>query len=106
MKTTIKIHQLDKNKESARRIRFIDFSWLEDLKCEFEKENYIEVYSYENEYDFFDLDYALESVFAKFNINRPTDFKGHSLSVSDIIQIDNKYFYVNSIGFKEVTKLW
>ena len=33
----------------------------------------------------------LENSFARFNINRPKDFKGHSLSVSDVVIIrDNK----------------
>ena len=28
---------------------------------------------------------TLEAVFEKFNIDHPTDYKGHSLSVSDIV---------------------
>lgn len=33
---------------------------------------------------FQDIQVFLESVYSRFNIDRPKDFKGHSLSVSDI----------------------
>ena len=48
---------------------------------------------------------VLESLFAKFNINHPADFKGHSLSVSDIIELDGKYYYCDSISFVQL-KNW
>ena len=45
----------------------------------------------------------LEHIFEVFNIKRPSDFKGRSLSVSDIVVIENKYiYYTDSIGFKEL----
>lgn len=41
-----------------------------------------------------------------FNISRPQDFEGHSLSVSDVIAIKRNgevsVHYVDSIGFKEL----
>ena len=39
-------------------------------------------------------------MFEKFNIDRPEDFKGHSLSVSDVVIMEDKPFYVDSVGFK------
>jgi len=48
----------------------------------------------------------LEGLYAKFNLNRPKDFCGHSLSVSDVVglKIDGKisFYYVDSIGFVEL----
>ncbi len=48
----------------------------------------------------------LESLFQTFNISRPGDFCGHSLSVSDIVALkqDGKvsYHYCDSVGFKEL----
>ncbi len=48
----------------------------------------------------------LESIFAMFNINRPEDFKGHSLSVSDVIVhhdgASKTAHFVDSFGFKEL----
>jgi len=44
-----------------------------------------------------DVDSLLDGLWAKFNVNRPADFKGHSLSVSDVVVlscngIDSAYF--------------
>ena len=46
----------------------------------------------------------LEAIFEKFNIDRPNDFKGHSLSVSDVVVMDDKPYYVDSVGFKPLKK--
>ena len=49
---------------------------------------------------------TLEDIFERFNINRPNDFHGHSLSVSDVIVInrtaETKAYYVDSFGFEEL----
>jgi len=45
---------------------------------------------------------SLDDVYATFNVNYPSDFKGHSLSVGDIIQIDDEWHFVDSIGFKKL----
>ena len=66
-----------------------------------EKDCYKLKYSYETESEVNDAT-LLEKVFEKFNIDHPQDYKGHSLSVSDIIAIDDKHYYCNSIGFKEI----
>ena len=51
-------------------------------------------------------DITLEGLFETFNINRPIDFKGHSLSVSDIIVINDgvniSAHYCDDIGFKNI----
>ena len=49
---------------------------------------------------------SLEDIFTRFNVDRPADFKGHSLSVSDVVSIrengkDTAYF-VDCFGFKEI----
>lgn len=48
----------------------------------------------------------LEQLYQKFNFARPLDYHGHSLSVSDVIMLnqDGKIsaHYVDSIGFKEL----
>ena len=47
-----------------------------------------------------------QQLYQKFNFARPTDYHGHSLSVSDVIMPnqDGKIsaHYVDSIGFKEL----
>ena len=48
----------------------------------------------------------LEQLYQKFNFARPTDYHGHSLSVSDVIALKRNgevsVHYVDSIGFKEL----
>ena len=49
----------------------------------------------------------LEELYTKFNLKRPDDFTGHSLSVSDVIVLKQggsfHSFYTNSFGFTELT---
>ena len=49
---------------------------------------------------------SLEDIYTRFNIDHPKDFKGHSLSVSDIVVLHqnggNTAHYVDSIGFQNV----
>ena len=45
----------------------------------------------------------LDHVFMKFNIGKkPETYRGHSLSVSDIIEINGVMYYINGIGFKKL----
>ena len=48
----------------------------------------------------------LEELFQVFNLSRPQDFEGHSLSVGDVIALKRNgevsVHYVDSIGFKEL----
>lgn len=48
----------------------------------------------------------LEEIFARFNLMRPDDFTGHSLSMSDIVGLKQNgkitFHYVDSFGFPEV----
>ena len=37
-------------------------------------------------------------------MNRPTDYKARSVSVSDIIEIKGKKYYVDGCGFQELKK--
>ena len=49
----------------------------------------------------------LEQLYQKFNFARPTDYHGHSLSVSDVILLNQagkiSAHYVDSIGFRELS---
>lgn len=52
-------------------------------------------------------DMSLEDIFRIFNIDHPDDFKGHSLSVSDIVVLEQSgkktAYYVEPIGFRDIT---
>ena len=51
---------------------------------------------------------SLEDVFCTFNFSRPVGFKGHSLSVSDIVEViqssetEPGFYFCDSIGFQKV----
>lgn len=49
---------------------------------------------------------TLEAIFEKFNLDHPEDFRGHSLSVSDIVVIhqngQNTAHFVDSFGYTEI----
>lgn len=51
---------------------------------------------------------SLEDVYTKFNLDHPADYRGRSLSVSDIVGVTNSsgvcdgFYFCDSIGFKAV----
>lgn len=48
----------------------------------------------------------LEAVYAKFNMDHPNGFTGHSLSISDVVELydegSSEFFYVDRIGFQKI----
>ena len=49
---------------------------------------------------------TLEDIYRTFNVNHPADFKGHSLSVSDVVVLhqngQDTAHYCDSVGFQQV----
>lgn len=95
-----KIYQL-KNSPENHAIRFEGYSLAEKHGEPAKPENYDLVYS--GSLDDFEDSNKLEAIYTKFNIDRPEDFKGHSLSVSDIIVMNDEANYVDSYGFVDVS---
>ena len=77
--------------------------YLEKKGLSIEKENYTAVYagSFDRRGDTQD---RLDVLYETFNLRRPEDFRGHSLSVSDIVALKQNgvvsCHYVDSWGFK------
>ena len=46
--------------------------------------------------------FILEDLFSIFNVNHPEDFKGHSLSVSDVVELDGKLWYCDSYCWHKI----
>ena len=44
----------------------------------------------------------LEEVFHMFNFDHPADFTGRSMSVSDVVETDGKFYFCDSVGFQEI----
>lgn len=99
---TFKIYQL-KSRSDARQFAFQKFDRVRDV---FSINNYD--CKYEGQYDDVNVtndnvNQVLETIYINFNAHRPEDFSGWSLSVSDVILInDTDYYYVDRIGFKHI----
>lgn len=94
------IYQL-KDTEEARDIHFMGMDYLESKGIAVTKENYDLLYTAPLEEGT-----SLEDIYTRFNIDRPADFRGHSLSVSDVVVLhhngENTSHYVDSFGYREV----
>ena len=95
-----KIYQLKNNPEN-HAMRFEGYTLAEKHGEPAKPENYDLVYT--GSLDEFEDENKLEAIYTKFNLDRPEDFRGHSLSVSDIIVINNEANYVDSYGFVDVS---
>ena len=94
------IYQL-KDDDSTRGLRFESLEHIKKNKQLPVIENYELIYSAQMK-----ADTTLESIFAEFNTNRPYDFYGHSLSVSDIVVLSDKgknnAYYCDKAGWEKV----
>ena len=81
------------------------FARMESLTAPPDPANYEAIYTREV-YPDSDKSRILENFYYIFNEERPVDFTGHSLSVSDIValKLDGQvsYHYCDSVGFKEL----
>ena len=57
---------------------------------------------YEGELGGQEMPNALEELFDIFNVRRPEDFKGRSMAVSDIVEVEGKNYYCDAIGWVEL----
>jgi hypothetical protein len=101
---TFEIYQL-KSGDETRDMRFISLERLAEQGKKPDISTYDKVY--EGDYTAFEqngdtIGRQLEAVYTKFNIDHPEDFKGHSLSVSDVVVAKGKAYYVDTFGFKEI----
>ena len=99
-KDTFSIYQL-KQGDETRDFRFEPYDRLQAAGNAVDKANYELVYSAE-----LTPGTSLEDIYTRFNIDHPKDFKGHSLSVSDVVVLhqngQDSAHYVDSFGYKEV----
>ena len=96
------IYQL-KDGEELHYHRFASLDLLEKSGLQVEKGNYELIYTAPLQ-----KGQTLDDIFEQFNLFRPEDFTGHSLSVSDIVLLhqngENHAQYVDRFGFQEVAQ--
>lgn len=99
---TYSIYQL----KDIREFGFLTYDMLMQMGRSVQKEDYQLVYKAPLEMRQKRGDLNLEDIFIKYNTDIPDDFKGHSLSVSDVIVIQDgekaKAYYIDSLEFKEI----
>ena len=98
------IYQLRDNDDTAR-LHYMNSEYLEKKGLSARRENYAAVYAGDLDRRG-DTQDKLNELYETFNIRRPEDFCGHSLSVSDIVALKQNgvvsCHYVDSWGFKEL----
>ena len=99
-KDTFSIYQI-KGGDETRDLRFEPYDRLTATGHRVDPKNYALVYSAE-----LTPGTSLEDIYTRFNIDHPKDFKGHSLSVSDVVVLhqngQDTAHYVDSFGYKDV----
>ena len=99
-KDTFSIYQLKRGDET-RDFRFEPYDRLQAAGLAVDPENYDLIYTAP-----LAPDMSLDDIFTRFNIDHPADFKGHSLSVSDVVVLhqagQDTAHYVDSIGYQQV----
>ena len=105
------IFQVKKGEKYAR-LSFNSWNELKKFNIPFDKNNYEEVYGgYVSDVSRSQgRGVILDNIYTKFNIDQPEDFRGHSLSVGDVIVLEDNNvssaFYVDSYGMADVTDLF
>ena len=99
-KDTFSIYQI-KGGDETRDFRFEPYDRLQAAGNVVDRANYELVYSAP-----LAPGASLEDIYTRFNIDHPKDFKGHSLSVSDVVVLhqdgQDAAHYVDSAGFRQV----
>mgnify|MGYP002585439203 FL=1 len=99
-KDTFSIYQLKRGDET-RDFRFEPYDRLAATGHTAEQTNYDLIYTAE-----LAPGTSLEDIYIRFNIDHPKDFKGHSLSVSDVVVLhqngQDTAHYVDSSGYRQV----
>ena len=97
---TFGIYQI-KDDLPGENYAFMNMSFIESHGMQIKKEDYKLVYVGE-----LLGNTSLDDIFERFNIDRPKDFRGHSLSVSDIVVLNDgekvTAHFVDSISFEQL----
>ena len=105
-----RIYQL-KSDEKYHGIRFEDRATLQKSGIQLGINDYNLVYEGNfNDVEGDSFDDKLNTLYDRFNFEQPEDFKGRSLSISDVITVKNgkneSAYYVDSIGFTDIPEFF
>ena len=91
-----------KHSEECRRTKFVPLGELKNKGVKLAMSMYDKVYDGKVE-DTGETSRTLENIYVALNVGKkPEGYRGHSLSISDLVLMDGVYYYVDIIGFKEI----
>ena len=99
------IYQLDLHNPAVvnERKAFMNWGYIINHTSGFNFQQYTKVYEGMVAGD--NDETILEDLFTKFNLNHPDDYRGRSLSTSDVVILDKTIYYCDSYGWKEVSNV-
>lgn len=77
---------------------FFGYEFMQENNFPIDINNYYDAYMFSMESDKEDDD-LLEDLYVRFQFAKPEGYKGHSVSVSDIITLDGVNYFVDRMGF-------
>lgn len=92
-----KIYQIKNNEELMQKFLFNSYN-----------KDVFDINNYDVVYETIDDCKDLEDIFTKYNIAHPQDFRGHSLSISDVVEIINSdtvelgLYYCDSFSWEKI----
>ena len=99
------IYQLKKTDVGDER-RFMNYDWPQKKGITPKIEDYDLIYIGELPSLIRNMTRTLEQIYEKFNLDHPADYRGYSLSVSDVVAINRggklSYHFCDSAGFREL----
>lgn len=98
----IKIYQINTERDEMR-VKFQQYDSLNKIQGDKKVNKNIYDIVFEGEVNCT----SLEDVYEMFNLNHPVGFRGHSLSVSDVVEIVHEtkkvtHHFCDTFGFKEI----
>ena len=99
---TYELYQLRYGCAAYRYYQYMEYDWMVKHGYAIDSRNYELVYSGK-----LDPGTTPEDMYRKFNLDKPADFTGHSMSVSDVVVFNytngtRQAFYCDRIGFRKI----
>ena len=104
--TSVLIYQHRPNEADQYVLRYFPMEDVRRLGETVDRQNYEPVYLLSIGAPYQDREALLDAVYQKFNVDRPNDFYGHSLSVSDVVAVNMggkiTCHYVDTVGYEQL----
>lgn len=92
------IYQVAEESKESFYLLFASLEMVNNMGLHVNEDHYNKVYEGEIK----ESDTMLDDIYCKFNLHRPNDFKCHSLSVSDVVEIEGKFYFCDSYDWVQI----